>query len=452
MNPLLTKIKIFFSGTRIIVFGFLFAVILGTILLKLPFAHHGQLAWADSLFVAASSVCVTGLSTVNIGLTFTTAGHIIILLLIQVGGLGFITFSTLILLLLGKRLSLRNKLIIQSAYNVSTTKGLAQMTKNIFKATFLLEGLGAIGYAFVFIPLFGLKGVWYSVFHSVSAFCNAGIDLLGGDSFTAYRNNVMLNLVTIFLIIVSGIGFPVYWEIIRLTKNKIHHITNDRRANTQLKIVAVMTAMLIITGTVATLVFEWNNENTIGGLPLGRKILDSLFQSVTLRTAGFATIPQGNFTPASAITYLLFMFIGGSPAGTAGGIKTVTFAVVAASLISNIRQQDDVNIFRRRIPDSVVKQCTAIVFFSFSVLVIGTTALLYVQKLDFLDALYEMTSAIATVGLSRGITADLCTTAKIIVTITMYLGRIGPISLALSFNGKVRQADAQRAQTDISFG
>lgn len=441
-----------FSGPRIIAAGFLFTILLGSVLLKLPFATTSGISYYDALFVSATSVCVTGLTTVNIGTCFTTAGHVIILFLIQLGGLGFVTFSTIILLLLGKRLTLRNRLLIRNAYNVDTMKGLGEITLGILKTTFIFEGLGAIGYACVFIPLYGVKGLWYAIFHSVSAFCNAGIDLLGGDSFTGLRYSITANLITIILIICSGIGFPVYREIADIIRRKQGKIKGGEKASVYIKTVFAVTAFLILFGMTVTLLCEWKNPETLGSVGTGQKILDSVFQSVTLRTAGFQTIPQGSFRGCTCLIYMILMFIGGSPCGTAGGVKTVTVTVALASLICNIRGNKNTTVMGRKISDETVRQANTIISFSFCVLCIGTFLLLLLEDCSFIDAAYEMTSAIATVGLTRGITSDLGTAAKLVVTATMYLGRIGPITLALSFNGKAPQPKIERCEAKMTVG
>ena len=318
--------------------------------------------------------------------------------------------------------------------------------------TLCLEGIGAIGYAFVFIPEFGIRGIWYSIFHAVSAFCNAGIDLLGGNSFCAYADNVILNVTTIFLIIVSGLGFPVYWEIARLTARRPGHGQDTRKGNLQYKLVLLATASLILAGAVLTLIFEYDNPDTLGNMGWPGKLMAALFQSVTLRTAGFATIPQECFRPASSLVYLILMFIGGSPAGTAGGVKTVTVILLFASMIANIRGRKDVTVMHRRIADDTIRRCVAIVTFSLTALFVLTTALLAVQGSDFLDTLYEMTSAIATVGLSRGLTGALKPAGKLLVCLTMYLGRIGPITLALAFNHQKPAGDITFAESKVIIG
>ena len=435
--------------------GFLIGALLGTLFLMLPFStRQGQsIGFLDSLFVAMSGICVTGLSTVNIGQTFSAFGQVILLLLIQVGGLGIVTFTTIVLCLFRRRITLSDRMLIQSAYNLDTLSGLVKLTRRVLRVTLFLEGIGAIGYSLVLIPEFGLRGIWYSIFHAVSAFCNAGIDLLGGNSFCGYADNPLINFTTIFLIIVSGLGFPVYWEILRIARpRRTGKGKYVRKLNLQAKIVLLATLFLILAGALLTLLFEYDNPDTLGTMSLPEKLMASLFQSVTLRTAGFATISQEYFRPASCMVYLILMFIGGSPAGTAGGVKTVTIVLLLASMLANIRGKKDVNVMHRKIADDIIRRCVAIVTFSFSVLIFLTAALLAVQESDFLDTLYEMTSAIATVGLSRGLTGDLTPIGKLIVSLTMYLGRIGPITMALVFNGSAPAGNVSCAESKVIIG
>ncbi len=426
------------TTTRAIILGFFVAIIIGAVLLYLPISLKNGVGirFVDALFASTTSVCVTGLTTVTIAETFSFFGQFVIMLLIEFGGLGIVTFTTTMLLILHKRITLTERLLLQSAYNLDTLSGLVKLTKKIVKATLLIELVGAIGYSFVFIPEFGFKGIWYSVFHSVSAFCNAGIDLIGGSSFETYRDNIIINFTTMGLIVAGGIGFPVYWEIARSIRYNVKNKSKKYAShiNTHAKLVLMLTALLIFSGAFFTFIFEYDNPATLGNLSFGKKIMASLFQSVTLRTAGFATINQSGFRHVSCLIFIVWMFIGGSPAGTAGGIKTVTAALVFSSTMSNIKGKKKVSVFKRTISDDYIRRALAIVCFSFSTLVVLTIALMYVQDGDFLDTLYELTSAIATVGLTRGVTGELGLAGKLIVILAMFLGRIGPITLALAFN------------------
>ncbi len=435
--------KIEFTTTQIIGFGFFVAIIIGTVLLKLPIASaDGQAAdLIDAAFTATTSVCVTGLTTVNTASHWSIFGKIVILLLIQMGGLGVITFTTLVFLIFRQKITLKNRLLIQDAYNLDTLSGLVKLTIWILKGTLLVEAIGAFFYALKFVPQFGFwNGIGKSIFNSVSAFCNAGMDILGDNSLASYRGNFMINCTTMALIMIGGIGFPVWRDVTANIKKQMakgFSIT-DFFAKIELhtKLVITITLILMIGGMVFITILEWNNPDTFAPLPWWEKLLSGLFQSVTTRTAGFYTIPQENFTDASSMICVLFMFIGGSPSGTAGGVKTVTVGMIVLSVLSIIKGKRDTEAFGRKISESNVRKGMAVVLLSLSILILTLTALCAVEDVDFMSMLYEVTSAIATVGLSKNLTPHLSDAGKIIIIIAMYIGRIGPITLALFFNAK----------------
>lgn len=442
-NEMLPRIKKELTTTQIIAYGFLAAILFGSILLSLPIASRDGNAtpYIDALFTATTSICVTGLTTVTTIEHWNLFGQIVILCLIQFGGLGVITFTTSILLILHKRITLKERLLIQDAYNLSTLRGLVKLTIRIIKGTLFVEGIGAFFFCFRFIPEFGIvKGLWKSVFHSVSAFCNAGIDLIGPNSFSTYTGSVVVNLTTMILIIAGGIGFPVWWDIVRVIKNSIKDSMNFKKTFKKLtlhsKIAISMTFVLIISGAFLLLLFEYNNPNTIGNLSFGEKVIASFFQSVTTRTAGYFTISQQDLSNPSAFLCIILMFIGGSPSGTAGGIKTVTLVALIISTISVIKGREETEIFDRKITAGYIRKALAVTLFSLFILILSILSLSLVENADFIDIVYESTSAIATVGLTRGLTPNLSVIGKIIIIITMYLGRIGPITLALMFNPK----------------
>lgn len=439
------KKGLLFSTTRMIAFGFLAAILLGTFLLSLPIASKsgGAASFLDALFTATTSTCVTGLSTVVMAEQWSLFGQAVILILIQFGGLGIVTFTTIILLLLGKRISLKDRLLIQEAYNLDTLQGLVRLTLRILKGTLFVEFIGAAFYTIEFVPKYGAaRGIWYSVFHAVSAFCNAGIDLLGSDSLVSYRGNVLINFVTMGLIILGGIGFPVWWDILQnirgiyRSKKRKEHIKIQLRLHT--RIVLWTTLTLILGGMALTFFMEYNNPDTLKNLPFKEKLLASCFQSVSLRTAGFATIPQQFFKEGTCLFYVVLMLIGGSPSGTAGGIKTVTMVLIAADILSTVRGYNETEVFQRKIAEHTVKKAYAVAGVSILMLLLLSAGLLAVQGGSFLDSIYEMTSAIATVGLSRNYTGTLNAAGRVIVIIGMYLGRIGPITMALAVNPKNR--------------
>lgn len=431
------------TTTQIIAYGFFITIIIGALLLMLPISSKsGEWTnWVDALFTATTSVCVTGLTTVSTLDHWNFFGHLVILVLIQFGGLGIVTFATAMLLILGKRITLRERMLIQDAYNLDTLRGLVKLTKKIMKGTFIVEGIGAILYCFAFVPQFKfVNGFQKSVFLSVSAFSNAGMDLLGNNSLEFYRGNLLINVVTMTLIILGGLGFPVWWDCIRIARyqRKQRKPIGEliRKFELHSKIVFTVTAFLILGGFVLILLIEWNNPDTLGKLSWWEKGLAAMFQSVTLRTAGFFTIPQNAFHDASSFVFLILMFIGGSPSGTAGGVKTVTVAMLCLAAWSVVKGRKDTEVFHRKIKSWYIKKGLAVVLISFTAMMVTAMLLLIIEEKPFLDILYEAASAIGTVGLTRNITGTLSTAGKLIVICAMYLGRIGPITMALFFNTK----------------
>lgn len=431
-----------FTTTRIIALGFLGTIIIGTLLLMLPVsAASGEMTnFIDSLFTATTSVCVTGLVTVPTYAHWSVLGQVVIALLVQVGGLGVITFTMLFLMALGKRIGLKQRLLIQDAYNLDTIQGMVILIKKILKGTLIVEGVGALLYMTVFIPEFGWIGIWKSVFNAISAFCNAGMDVLGPDSLAPYVANPIVNITTMLLIILGGIGFPVWWSVLdMLCRRRRKHrtlFTGAHHLPLHTKMVLFMTLSLIVGGALLIFLLEYNNPETLGNLPWWQKIQAALFQSVTTRTAGFLTISQAGLRKATAMICCLLMFIGGSPSGTAGGVKTTTVAILVLTVISIIKGRNDTEMFGRKINGNLVRRALSIFMVSFGVMLLAVVALAIVQPGDFMDCLFEVISAIATVGLTRDFTTELTVAGRIIIILTMYIGRIGPISLALFFNSR----------------
>ena len=441
------------STTHAIMLSFFGAILAGSLLLSLPVSSaSGQsVPYVDALFTATTATCVTGLVTLPTFSTWSVFGQAVILLLIQAGGLGIITVMSGVMITLHKKMGLAERMLIQDAFNLNTLSGLVRFIKKVILGTLAVEGVGALLYMTVFVPQFGLRGIWISVFTAVSAFCNAGIDLIAENSLCDYASNPVINAVTCALIIVSGIGYVVWWDVIRVwgmkTKRKFSRLTLHS------KIALSSTLILIIAGTVLTFVFEYNNPLTIKSFSLFDKIQASFFQSVTTRTAGFFTIPQENLTNGSALVSLLLMFIGGSPVGTAGGAKTVTFAVIFASALAAVKNRRDVSLFGRNIKKETVSKAAAVTCMSFVIMFTSTLLLAAVTESDLLNLLYETVSATATVGLTRGLTPTLNTAGKIIIILTMYLGRVGPISLAIAFNRKKQIPNIIKNPTEeISVG
>lgn len=432
------KQKYKLSTTHMLMLSFLSLIIVGTCLLSLPISSSTgkSIGFVDALFTSTTATCVTGLVTLPTVSTWSTFGQVVILFLIQIGGLGVITAVAGIAIVLHKKLGISDGLLLQDTLNLNTMSGLNQFIKKVIIGTFIVEGIGAICYMTVFIPEFGVRGIWISIFTSISAFCNAGIDIISDMSLSNYISNPIVNITTCLLIVLSGLGYIVWWDIIKLIKNRKKQKPRFRNLTLHSKIVLSATSILIITGTVLIFLFEYNNPATMQNLSLFDKVQASLFQSITTRTAGFFTIPQENFTNASALLCLLLMFIGGSPVGTAGGVKTVTIAVLFAVAFATIGNKEQTALFHRTISKQVIRKSIAIICMSFVIVFTSTMLLSLTTNANLLDVMYETVSAGATVGLTRNLTPSLNVIGKLIVITTMYLGRIGPISLAVAFNIK----------------
>ena len=450
------KRKITLSTTQIILLSFLVTILLGSLLLALPIssADGKAVPYLDALFTATTSTCVTGLVTLPTVSTWSVFGQIVILLLIQIGGLGIITIMSGLMLLLNRKMGIGDRLLIQDAFNLNTMAGLSKFVRNVLFGTLIIEGIGALLYMFVFVPEFGAKGIWISVFNSVSAFCNAGIDIIAENSLCNYATNPLINLVTSALIILGGLGYIVWWDVLRVIKNSS---SKNRRLFRHLtlhsKIAIVTTLILIFGGGLLIFAFEYSNPATIGEMSLWDKIQVSMFQSVTTRTAGFATVPQENLTNASSVVSLILMMIGGSPVGTAGGMKTVTIAVLFCSAMATIRNKKNATVFGRCISADSIRKAVAVCVTFIIICLASTVLLMATSDAAALDAVYETVSASATVGLSRNLTATLNTVGKIIIIVTMYFGRVGPISLAVALGSKSETQNVISEPTeDISIG
>lgn len=450
------KKNIRFSSTQTIMFAFLLAIAVGTLLLMLPFSAAGgrKVSFIDALFTATTSVCVTGLVTLPTVSTWSVFGQLVILILIQIGGLGVVTFMTAMMLSFRRKIGIAGRMLIQDAFNLNTLSGLVSFTKKVLLGTFVVESAGALLYMTVFVPEYGARGIWISVFTSVSAFCNAGLDILAEDSLCRYVLNPMINLTTCLLIILGGIGYFVWWDVLSAAEER----RRGKRRWSQLltfhsKIALTMTAALILSGALLFFLFEYANPRTFGTFTLPQKIMAAFFQSVTTRTAGFSTVPQQDLTNASSLVALLFMFIGGSPTGTAGGIKTVTVAVLLASAFSTLGGREETSLFHRAIPKQAVSKAVAVFSVSFLIMATATVLLEAITGADVLDVLYETVSATATVGLTRDFTPTLNLYGKLIIIVTMYLGRVGPISLFIALNTRKEKSNRIKNPTEqISVG
>lgn len=433
------KKRISLTTTQIIMLSFLAVILLGSVLLSLPIStvDGKSVSYIDALFTATTATCVTGLVTLPTVTTWSFFGQAVILFLIQVGGLGIVTVVSGFMIALNKKFGISDRLLLQDAFNLNTLSGLVKFVKKVIAGTFIVEGVGALLYMTVFVPEYGARGIWVSIFNSVSAFCNAGIDIIAENSLCGYAQNPIINLVTCALIVVGGLGYIVWWDLFRISSLwKKQGFACVKRLTLHSKIAIWMTSILIFVGAFAFFILEYNNPLTIGEQSLFNKVQISFFQSITTRTAGFATVPQEYLTNSSAVVSMLLMFIGGSPVGTAGGIKTVTIAVLLITSSSMIKNKNEITIFNRSIHQKAVKKAIAVCSLSFAITMVSTILLSCVTKADLVDILYETVSATATVGLTRNLTSSLNIWGKLIIIATMYLGRIGPISLALVLNVK----------------
>lgn len=427
------------SPGQFIPVSFLVTIIIGTILLMLPISTvpGEKTGLITALFTATTSVCVTGLVVVDTYAHWTAFGQAVILVLVQIGGLGVVAVGSMIMLIGKKKFSLADRKLLGDSLNVEKNRGLLSFLIRIFKGVFFVEGAGAILYAFKFVPLLGpIKGVWASIFQSVSAFCNAGMDIVGPNSMIDFRESRYLMYLTMILIVLGGLGFVVWFDVIDGVRDGVKKRFGPARVFERLsehsKLVLVMTFILLLTGTVGILAAEYNNPETIGNMNLSDKLLNSLFQSVTFRTAGFAAVPQDMLTETSCVIGYVLMFIGGSPVGTAGGVKTVTAFLVFMNAVSYIRGKKENVVFKHRVSEELMRKAAAVVFVSFCAVTV-MTLLLMTRGVNLTDAMYEVVSALATVGLSRSLTPNLDRFGRLIIITSMYLGRIGPISMAIFF-------------------
>ncbi|MBE6012884.1 MAG: Trk family potassium uptake protein [Lachnospiraceae bacterium] len=456
-NKSAIRIEKIITPMRIIFISYILIIFIGGVLLSFPLSRaEGEkaLPFFDYIFTATSAVCVTGLVVVPTADYWSLFGQIVILALIQIGGLGMITITGFILVITGRKIGFKDRILIQNSLNQNHMGGMVKLTKIVISGTLLFEGAGALllSLHFFFIERLGfLKSIYYGVFHAISAFCNAGFDVIGIDSLERYSGSIYINAVLMILIITGGIGFFVWQDIWVFIKNRRHrlHVTS--------RLALYTTAFLIISGALYFLIIEYHNLNTIGSFSTGHKALASLFQSVTLRTAGFSSINQHGLKESSKFISSILMIIGGSPGSIAGGIKTVTVAVIFFSIWSIIKGRDGIQIMNRSIPLKVLQKALAIagimctLLISFSILLSVTEESIAFTH-TFADILYECASALATVGLTTGITPFLTTTGKAIIVIAMFIGRIGPITAIYSLSWTKKNNAITLAETEVLIG
>lgn len=418
---------------QVMVISFAGVILLGTMFLMLPISAQSReiTPFINAIFTATSAVCVTGLAVVDTGTYWSVFGKTVILLLIQIGGLGFMTMATTIAILLGKKIGLKNRLVMQETLGQFSIAGVIRLTKYVFIATISIEFIGALLLSTRFIPLFGWKnGIYYAVFHSVSAFCNAGFDLMGNyQSLTAFATDPVVSLTIMTLIVIGGLGFVVLAE---LSTFKTY-----QKLSLHTKIVLVTTGALILGGFILIFSFEYNNPGTIGNFSLGEKIMASLFHSITPRTAGYNTLDLNALSMPSRFVTMILMFIGGSPGSTAGGLKTTTFAIMLLSIVAMFKGSDEINFANRRISKETVSRSLGIVFISVIWIVSMSLLLIVFEPNRSLEAImFESLSAFGTVGLSLGITPSLSIMGKVILSIMMFFGRIGPLTIVYALSNR----------------
>ena len=442
--------KLGLKPVQIVVLSFIIIISIGTLLLLLPQSRKAgiDLSIINALFTAASATCVTGLTVVNISTTFTLFGQVIILSLIQIGGLGLMTMVGFFSIIL-RNMSLNESLVMRDALNYETLDKIGHMLVSILLITFTIEVIGAISLYLFWVEDFVSvkKALYFSVFHAVSAFCNAGFSLFQ-NSFTNYSKSRAFNLIITSLIILGGLGFIVITDIIKVIKLKLRK--KPARLKVHTKLVLIVSIVLIISGTLILFFFE--NKNLLSLYSVKDKLMMSYFQSVTARTAGFNTINVGGLANASCFILMILMFIGASPGSTGGGIKTSTFGIAILSLRAFIQGQQRIEIFKRSLPRYSLNKVFGIIFVSAMFITACIVILLLTEKASFMDILFEEISAFGTVGLSRGITPSLTTLGKLVITITMLTGRIGPLAMALAFTGKRRKAMYAYPEEEVIIG
>ena len=434
------------TSFQLIILGFAGVILLGTVLLMLPVSSSEQVLtpFHEALFTATSAVCVTGLVVEDTGSYWSLAGQTIILVLIQIGGLGVVTVAASVSLLSGKKISLMQRSTMQDAMSAPKVGGIVRLTRFILKGTFLIEAAGTLLLLPVFLSDYGLKGIWLSVFHSVSAFCNAGFDILGTavhafPSLTGYSGNALINKVIMLLIIIGGIGF-LTWDDIYTNK------LNFKRYRMQSKIILMTTICLILLPAVFFSTCDLKN------LPMGKRLLAAVFQSVTTRTAGFNTINISEMSEASKAVMILLMLIGGSPGSTAGGMKTTTFTVLILNAIATFRSQENAGAFGRRLEYHVIKNAATIAMLYFTLFFCGGIAISVYEGLPLLDCLYEAASAVGTVGLTLGITPGLHIFSQVVLIMLMYLGRVGGLTLIYAVFSRRNKENARLPLEKITVG
>lgn len=444
--PKKSNIKKRLSSFQVILLGFAGVILLGALLLMLPISSAERVVtpFNEALFTSTSAVCVTGLVVKDTGSYWSAFGQAVIITLIQIGGLGVVTIAASFSMLAGRRISLMQRSTMQDAISAPKVGGIVKLTKFIITGTFIIEAVGAISMMPVFCKNFGAKGIWMSVFHSVSAFCNAGFDILGTEgnqfcSLTPYTSNPVINITVMLLIVIGGIGF-LTWDDICNNKFKI------KKYSMQSKIILLTSLILILLPAIYFFIFDYSDYS------IGNRLLASLFQSITTRTAGFNTTDLTKLTRPSQAIMIFLMLVGGSPGSTAGGLKTTTMAVLILNAFACFKRKENVCAFGRRIDDSVIKNAATIVMMYITLFFIGGVSICTIEKLPLVASLFETASAIGTVGLTLGITPKLSLASQLILIVLMYLGRVGGLTLIYATLSVKKQINAKLPLDKITVG
>ena len=437
------------KGVQILALGFILVILTGALLLTLPISTTSgeSTNFLDALFTSTSAVCVTGLIVVDTGTYWNAFGQTVIMILIEIGGLGFMSFTTLIAIILGKKITLRERLILQDAMNTFNIQGLVKMVRYVLVFTVSVQFFGALLFSTQFVPEYGVgKGIFYSIFHSISAFCNAGFDIFGNfSSLTSYNSNVVVIMVASALIIIGGLGFTVWSEL--------YSSKSLKKVSLHSKMVILMTTVLVLGGTVLMFLFENNNVNTIANMSFMDKVMNSFFASVTPRTAGFNSISTDGMTTAGQFLTIILMFIGGSPGSTAGGIKTTTIGILIVTIVCVIRGREDAEVFKKRFSKDLVYKAFTLIFIGVSLVIVVTMLLSYTEKgASFIALFYETVSAFGTAGLTLGLTSELSNIGKLLIIFMMYLGRVGPLTVVLSITRKKINSGIKYPEGKILIG
>lgn len=438
-----------FSEVQVLALGFFIVIFIGGTILSLPISSASGEAtnFLDSIFTATSATCVTGLVTVDTGTHWNLFGQTVIMILIEIGGLGFMSFATFISVLIGRRITLKSRLLMQEAMNTFNIQGLVKMLKKVMLFTFIIQFIGALILSTQLIPEFGVaRGIYISIFSSISTFCNAGFDLFGNfNSYTAYYDNSIILLTVSALIAIGGLGFIVLLEL--------YNYKSTKKLSLHAKVVLLITTILIVGGTIVMFILEYNNPNTIGNMNIKDKIVNSIVASISPRTAGINSIPIDKMTTTSKFITVILMFIGGSPGSTAGGLKTSTFGIILCTAISVIKGKENADIFGRTIPRGLQLKAVTLLIIGMGLVTTVTMALTIAEPNEaFLDVLYEATSAFGTVGLTTGVTQRLSEPGKIIIIMLMYLGRVGPLTVVMALISRKKGTNYKYPEGKILIG